>query len=101
MPDSKRFPYFPRTQSDLPTDLLPYLPLSLFRDGNSIEVLGLVDSGATVNVLPYRIGIELGTVWEDQPTLFQLNGKLANYESRGLILKMEISDFAPVRLAFA
>ena len=101
MPDSKRFPYFARTQSELPTDLMPFLPLTLERENKSVEVLGLVDSGATVNVLPYQIGLEFGAKWEDQPTLFQLDGNLANYESRGLILSGKIATFMPVRLAFA
>lgn len=101
MSDSKRFPYISRTQSALPTDLMSFLPLSLERENKSVEVLGLVDSGATVNVLPYQIGLEFGANWEDQPTLFQLDGNLANYESRGLILDVKIANFVPVKLAFA
>ncbi len=73
----------------------------LEKDGESIEVSGLVDSGATVNVLPYQIGLELGAVWEQQLPLFQLDGNLANYESRGLILNAQVADFPPVKLAFA
>ena len=101
MSDSTRFPYISRTQSALPTDLMPFLPLRLERENKSVEVLGLVDSGATVNVLPYQIGLEFGANWEDQPTLFQLDGNLANYESRGLIVNVEITNFMPVKLAFA
>ncbi|MGI8670429.1 MAG: retroviral-like aspartic protease [Aridibacter sp.] len=80
---------------------MPYLPLSIFRENKSVETLALVDTGATVNVLPYQIGIELGAVWEEQPTLFRLDGNLANYESGGLILNTEIRGFMPVKLAFA
>lgn len=101
MSDSKRFPYIARTQSALPTDLMPFLPLTLERENKSVEVLGLVDSGATVNVLPYQIGLEFGANWEDQPPLFQLDGNLANYESRGLLLIGKVANFMPVSLAFA
>lgn len=101
MPDSKAFPYISRFDSDSPTDLMPYLPLKLLIGDNLIETSGLIDSGATVNVLPFQIGLELGAIWEDQPTLFRLGGNLGNYESKGLILIAEISDFPPVSLAFA
>lgn len=65
---------------------MPYLPLKLSRGTETTEVLGLVDSGATINVLPYQVGLKLGAVWENQTPLFQLGGNLGNYESRGLIL---------------
>jgi hypothetical protein len=38
-------------------DSLPRLPLILRKGDQIIEVLGLVDSGATINVLPYEIGL--------------------------------------------
>ena len=41
-------------------DSLPRIPLILRRGDRSIEAIGLVDSGATVNVLPYELGIQLG-----------------------------------------
>ena len=100
MSDAARFPFLSRTKSARPTDLMPYLPFELRRDDKSRKVAGLVDSGASVNVLPYQIGIELGAVWEDQLPLFGLSGNLANYEARGLILTAFIADFTPVKLAF-
>ena len=47
---------------------LPYLPLTLQRKQHSISVIALVDSGASVNVLPYSVGLTLGAVWEEQTT---------------------------------
>ena len=41
-------------QSEL--DSLPRLPLKLKLNNLSIDVFGLVDSGATINVLPFSIG---------------------------------------------
>ena len=80
---------------------MPYLPLMLERNGVLNEALALVDTGASVNVLPYHIGIELGAIWEEQTTPLTLNGNLANYEARGLLLKAKIANFSPVSLAFA
>ncbi len=34
-----------------------------------------VDSGATVNVLPYQLGIELGAIWIAQKGNFTIGGK--------------------------
>ncbi len=101
MSDSAKFPYISMSQSALPTDLMPYLPLKLSRESEVTEVLGLLDSGATVNVLPYQIGLQLGAVWENQLPLFQLGGNLGNYESKGLILTAQIAGFKPISLAFA
>ena len=39
---------------------LPFLPVKLISEVRSIGVSALVDSGSTVNVLPYNVGIELG-----------------------------------------
>lgn len=100
MPDSHKFPFLAATSSKRPTDLMAYLPLTLERAGKSIDVSGSVDSGASINVLPYRIGLELGAIWEDQVTFFELSGNLANYEAKGLLLTAKVADFPAVHLAF-
>ncbi len=38
-------------------DRLPRIPLRLRHDNYTIEEIGLVDSGATVSVLPYELTI--------------------------------------------
>ncbi len=101
MIDSTKFSYLSTAKSSRPTDLMPYMPVSVEKNGVSKEVLALVDTGASVNVLPYRIGIEIGAIWESQTTSLTLDGNLANYEARGLVLKVKIADFLPVNLAFA
>jgi hypothetical protein len=47
-------------------------------ENQEIEAVGLVDSGATVNVLPYELGLELGGVWDDHRAIIQLAGNLSN-----------------------
>lgn len=63
-------------------------------------MIGLLDTGAMVNVLPYQIGIELGAIWEEQTTMLQLTGNLAQIEARVLILSAVIG-ISSVRLVFA
>jgi hypothetical protein len=87
------------TQSEL--DSLPRLPFVLRYGKQVINAVGLVDSGATVNVLPYRLGIQLGAVWDDRKATIRLAGNLGNVAAQPLFPMAEISGFPPVRLAFA
>jgi hypothetical protein len=79
---------------------MPYLPFTLDLNGNRKEVFGLIDSGSTVNVLPYSIGIELGAIWENQRIPLRLAGNLANFEARALFVNAHIKNFQ-LELAFA
>lgn len=82
-------------------DALPQLPLSLMYRDLSVEVSALLDTGASVNVLPHNIGVQLGAVWEEQTTTVILAGNLASTEARGLLVSAQIGSFNPVRLVFA
>lgn len=82
-------------------DALPKLPMSLKYQGSSIEVSGLLDTGASVNVLPYSVGVQLGAIWEEQTVSVTLAGNLAAVEAKGLLVSANISNFDPVRLVFA
>jgi hypothetical protein len=66
-----------------------------------VEVNGLLDTGASVNVMPYDIGIRLGANWQQQTTKIKLGGNLAKSEARALVVTAAIDQFTPVRLAFA
>ncbi len=79
----------------------PFLPLTLNHQEKLQEVIGLLDTGAMVNVLPYQLGVELGAVWEEQTTMLQLTGNLAEFEARVLILSASVGQFSSVRLVFA
>ena len=80
---------------------LPYLPITLTSPSNSITLEGLLDSGSTVNVLPYNVGQELGAIWENQTSILQLAGNLASVRARGLLLNATVGDLPSVYLAFA
>lgn len=53
-------------------------------------------TGATVNVLPDPIGIELGYEWERQATTLNLTGNLAQYEARAVVVQVAIAQFEPI-----
>jgi len=74
------------------------LPLTLTAT-KSVAVSGLLDTGATVNVLPYVTGVELGFDWNRQMTKVRLGGNLALVEARAIAVTAVVGNFTPVRLA--
>ena len=61
-----KFPYTPQG--------LPFVDIMLAYRERSISRSALVDSGSTVNVLPYEDGLELGLSWEEQRMLLRDEG---------------------------
>ena len=101
MPNPQRYLFVAADSALGEASLRPYLPLTLTYQGQATVTAGLLDTGAAVNVLPFRSGIELGAVWENQTTILQLTGNLAQYEARLLLVSAIVEPFPPVRLAFA
>ncbi len=102
MAQGYRFPY--RALEGNPATLMPRLSLTLMLGSRSVEVLGLVDSGASVNLLPYSVGVALGAIWEQQQIAVPLAGSLGHIEGRALILLASHPQLAPdrpVELIFA
>lgn len=63
--------------------------------------MGLVDSGATISVLPYEVGLQLGGRWDERKANLQLAGNLGRSQAMPFFVTATIGDFVPVRLAFA
>jgi hypothetical protein len=96
------FPFLPVASARGDSFLMPLLPLELSRgEGEPIRVQGILDSGATVNVLPYGVGVRLGAIWDAQTTRVRLTGNLAAQEARALVVEARVAEFAPARLVFA
>ncbi|MCY7391980.1 MAG: hypothetical protein LH647_10990 [Leptolyngbyaceae cyanobacterium CAN_BIN12] len=96
-----RFKYSTTSPAQNEFDSLPRLPLSLRRGDQNVEITGLVDSGATVNVLPYELGLELGGIWDERRAIIQLAGNLSSQPAMPFSATVEIGDFAPTQLVFA
>ncbi len=97
----QRFPYVEVDPILGSASALPYAPITLQLGDHKVQASGLIDSGSTLNVLPFDIGLQLGAVWDEQGVPVRLGGNLAESEARGLVLLGQIEEFAPVRLAFA
>lgn len=79
----------------------PILPITLVYQNASVVASGLLDTGASVNVLPYNAGVQLGYEWERQTTVLSLTGNLAQYEARVVVMQGQVGQFEPVQLVFA
>ncbi|MDY6803446.1 MAG: hypothetical protein SXA11_06515 [Cyanobacteriota bacterium] len=101
MLNGQRYQFTERIDSLGRSSVMPYLPLILTNKSRSVEVMALLDTGASVNVLPYEIGLQLGSVWEEQTVPMQLSGNLTRSEARGLVLSGRVAPFEPILLAFA
>lgn len=101
MANSQRFSFTEGYDTFGVPDALPKLSLTLTYRNSSLEVSGLLDTGASVNVLPYSIGVQLGAIWQEQTTSVLLAGNLAPVEAKGLLVSAQIGSFEPVRLVFA
>jgi hypothetical protein len=81
----------------------PFLPLSLSSQTRRVQVDGLLDTGADVNVIPFEIGLELGFRWEDARSGLQLSGNLHTHETRAILERIWNVNFGlshPRKLAF-
>jgi hypothetical protein len=101
MLNGEKYSFAPKLDRFGEVSYAPYLPIRLSYRDRSIDVMGLLDTGASMNVLPYEIGLQLGAVWEEQNFIISLSGNLAAIEARALLLSGIVGDFAPVNLAFA
>lgn len=101
MLNAERYPFLSGDPALGEASFRPYLPFTLIYQGNAVATTGLLDTGASVNVLPYSAGIELGYEWERQTTLLSLTGNLAQYEARVVLAQAIVGQFEPVQLVFA
>ena len=101
MRKADRFPYL-NANPTLPGDsLMPLMPLTLSNGEHEITAYGMLDSGASVNVLPYSIGKQLGFEWDRIRSRIILSGNLARLPARGVVATLKAASFEPVLLAFA
>lgn len=96
-----RFPYTRIEVGRTAANELPYLPIRLSTTSGALNLFGLLDTGSTVNVLPYAVGLELGLLWNQQTVPISLVGNLAQWPSFGVIVTAQVATLPPVDLAFA
>jgi hypothetical protein len=96
-----QFPFLPRPNGNGPLDLVPLLPVQLRYAGVSVDVVGLVDTGSSFNVLPYDDGAKFGIDWNNLPQSLTLGGARGPTPAKILTLDAVIGSLTPVSLVFA
>jgi hypothetical protein len=97
----EQFPYRDRNPASGGVDLMPDLPIVLRHQSHLLSGVGLVDSGASISVLPYSLGVQLGFDWNTQQAPITLAGTLAHVAARGIVVEAAVGQLSPVRLALA
>ena len=101
MRNAERYPFVSGDTTLGEASFRPYLPFTLLNRQFSVRASALLDTGASVNVLPYSVGVELGYDWERQTAALSLTGNLAQYEARVVLVQAVVGQFEPVQLVFA
>jgi hypothetical protein len=83
------------------TGHLPFIPILLSFTNQKVLTSGLLDTGSTINVMPFSIGLELGLKWDKMNTKIPLTGNLSTSEAFGVVIKGKIDDFKTTNLVFA
>lgn len=95
-----RFQYSITSPKQDQDDAMPRVPVTLHLSNRQIQAIALVDSGATINVLPFELGQQLGAVWDDAKALLPLGGILGS-DGISLNIETQVGDYPPVELSFA
>ncbi|MUL36582.1 aspartyl protease family protein [Gloeocapsopsis dulcis] len=101
MRNGERYPFVSSDPTLGEASFRPYLPFTLIHQQVSVTTSGLLDTGASVNVLPYSTGVELGYEWERQTTALSLTGNLAQYEAWVVLAQVVVGQFESVQVVFA
>lgn len=79
---------------------MPRVSITLRAGNREVQALALVDSGATINVLPFDLGIQLGAIWDEAQAILPLAGILGT-DGVSLNIETQLGDYPPVELSFA
>ena len=101
MTNPLRFPYVTVDPAAGDVGIAPYLPLILEYRGSRVAASALVDTGSSLNVIPYSLGVSLGAVWREQAAVLRLGGSFGPVLACPLFLYVAVGTFAPIELAFA
>ena len=101
MPNVEQFAFAAGNGGFGEASLLPQLPVTLSYRDQWVITQALLDTGATVNVMPYKTGEQLGAVWDESTDSIRMSGNLAQYEAKPLVVTAALGSFETVRLAFA
>lgn len=95
------FPLAPRPRGQGPGDLVALLPARLSGNGVSVDVSGLVDTGATFSVLPHDLGLRFGLDWNALTQQVALGGRLTGVPAKVALIEITVAPFPTAPFLFA
>lgn len=81
-------------------DAMPRISVTLRSGNRQLQAIALVDSGATINVIPFELGRQLGAIWNDAEAILPLGGIIGS-DGIPLDIETQIGDYPPIELSFA
>lgn len=96
-----KFPYSKAHPQQMEAEKMPRLPIRLRLNRRTVEATALIDSGATVNILPFSLGEQLGLTWDDRAAILPLAGVAGGENGIPVRTHCRIADEYNVDLAFA
>jgi hypothetical protein len=79
----------------------PLATVTLSRHEHEITVSALVDSGATISLLPHDIGRQVGLVWDEQTISIQLGGPLQGIPAVAVLVNGRMAGLPETSLVMA
>lgn len=76
------------------------MPVVIKNRQRTIRALALVDSGADLNVMPYRMGIALGGIWEEEREFLGIAGLSATADTRLMHVEVTVGRLPVARMGF-
>jgi hypothetical protein len=95
-----RFPFVSVRAASGVSETRPLIPVELHTGTGNASSLALLDTGSSINVLPFSMGQKLGGNWSTQPVV-PLGGILAGVAGRALFAELRLGSFPSKTLAFA
>jgi hypothetical protein len=80
---------------------MPLVPIRLERNRAALDVVALVDSGASISVLPWSVGLRFGEDWDTLGIACPVGGSAGGAAGKILVVTGTVAPFAPVPLVFS
>jgi hypothetical protein len=100
MTGALQFLFLPRHPNFGAAGLFPIMPIELHDQARAVPALGLLDTGSSINVMPYDIRLQLGLDWAQQKFALRLGGVLAGVLTFAVQVKVTVGTFPTVELIF-
>ena len=101
MTDKLAYPYLVRTEYVPDLVARPFLPVRIRYRQLEIQTMALLDSGSDINVLPYKLGLDLGADWDSREDIEGLEGIGGGLIAKRFVADLYIETWPSIRQIFA